>query len=542
MATLACHRIEYRDLPCVHRRCTTRLADLGLDLPDVYTFQDCVKNEVLSLHNRHLVDKLPYPDWFEVGEGRFRLAGGDREVLPGWTQGRIMDLRWRVAEDWMDGRVVDRMSMLDIMGKFGGAKRDAMFRAHHVNSWALPSGKVEAFIKVDYHSAEEVESKPPRMIQYRGPAFNIELAPWLEPAERELLHGPGLGPTRLPSCSKGMLMEERAQVMADKRYCFQDPVAVCMDYSAFDSTQFSHVLRQEHQVWEKMCPGLNRRLLARQMRNRCTTKNGIRYQACGTRMSGDRNTGGGNSVTNVLNFYTICRMLGIEAEFICDGDDSVAWMERADSARFMEVAEVVVGKAFGMILRDITVVDSADDEYYCQHKNIMCKDGIARPTRDPRRILTRLPWTPTGVRGAEALDLMVAKLLSEMVVNRHVPAMARCFQRALMACSSPRRVAGSIVERQLIHRTVSSGVDLMKYLGSSLDWVGAEVFDDDPIAEAELRRLYGITDGEWELFCNWDKWMVLHPSCLAGKGKARINCERHRMEYCDLCDTATVSR
>lgn len=525
---------------CVHRKCTTLLAQLGLGLPDVVTNHDCINNELVSLHNRHLVDKLPYPDWLEIGErGQVKFVGG---MILGYSQADVMRIRWEVAESWVDGRQVEQSTILSTINKFSGAKRQALFRGWHRNTWGLPQGRVDAFVKVDYYSEEDLEQKPPRMIQYRGPAFNIELAPWLGPAEEMLLHGPGLGPTRLPSCSKGMTPLERAQVMADKRYYFSDPVAVCMDYSAFDSTQFTHILRQEHEVWKLLCPGINSRLLNMQLFNNCRTKNGVRYRTGGTRMSGDRNTGGGNSVTNVLNFYTICRMLGIEAEFLCDGDDSVAWMERTDAQRFMRAAEPIVGKVFGMILKDCTLVESADQEYYCQHKNVFTRGGLCVPTRDPIRIFTRLPWTPTGVRGAEALDLLLAKMVGEMLVSQHVPAIARALQSMIVKVLDTGQdwISGDVALAHLRVLQFSQGLTLETHQIHNLNWVRELRFPDDPVADAEVERLFCLPFGFMNELAVVHRNMKIHPSAVSGNRRRRARKVGHGSEYCDECDRSEL--
>lgn len=517
----------------MHKRCTSKLVELGLGLPDIVTHHDCVNNEMVSLCNRHLVDKLPYPDWLQIHPNRVVLLRPSEEVVPGYTQTDILALRAQVAKRWIDNRRVDPISYLDVINQFTGAKRRALHRAHHNNRFSLPRGQVEAFIKVDLYDEESATVKPPRMIQYRGPAFNLELARWLTPAEETLLHGPGLGPTRLPSSSKGMTPIERGQMMVDKRYHFQNPVAVCMDYSAFDSTNFAHLLDQEWDVWKAMCPGLNAGLISAQFVNRCRTKNGIRYTSAGTRMSGDRNTGGGNSVCNILNFYTICEAAGIQAEFICDGDDSVAWMEADDVPRFLEYSEAIVGKVFGMILRDCQTVYSSDDEYYCQHKNILTSSGVSLPTRDPIRILTRLPWTAKGVRGVEAADLLLAKCIGEMIVSRHIGPLARLLQRIArsldpVACTLDSGAAQEHIRTfEMLRGT--------KFSTEVLD----ETIEDDPVALGEIERIYALPNGFLSSLDNVQP--ELHPSIVAA-GRMRRRHPPAEVMPCAECDLSHVSR
>jgi hypothetical protein len=491
------------------------------------------------------VDKIPEPGWLEVSETGVEFLRPEDDVIDGWTQPMIMDLRAEMARRWVDGRQVEPITYRQVIEQFSGAKRNALHRAHHNNRHKLPAGKVEAFVKVDYYSEFDAENKPPRMIQYRGPAYNLELARWLTPAEEELLHGPGLGPTRLPASSKGMTPEERGSVLAAKRYHFRNPVAVLQDYSAFDSTNFAHLLAQEHGTWLEMCPGLNKTLLDAQFRNSCRTKNGIKYTAAGTRMSGDRNTGGGNSVTNHLNFLTICAIARIEAEFICDGDDSIAWMEEEDVPRFIEVSKRVIGRVFGMILKDCTVVGHVDEEYYCQHKNVLCEDGRSRPTRCPVRILTRLPWTPTGVRGSEAADLLAAKLVGEMMVNKHIRPVAEFCRRLLvrmvdMGVNSIKAKASVQLLDNLKHRT---GVVIDPAVVESLAWVRDFRIPEDPIALAHYRVLYPECPEHVlsEAFVKEADTVEFHPSMVHGSRKHR-KLRQSSALACHLCDLNNISR
>lgn len=357
---MECHTVGDEVQDCVHNKCTSLLVDLGLGLPDIYTHQMCSNNENISLRNRHLVNKLAEPTWLDVRDGDTVFLQPDADVYGGHTQQEVMDIRARIAREWVAGRQITPRTYADEIMRFTGPRRAKLHKANHDNRWAPPNTAISAFIKADMYDLETANTKPPRMIQARGAPYNLELGVHLGPAEHELLAGPGLGPTGTPMCSKGMTPEERGEIMQRKANHFFNPVAVCMDYSAFDSTQFPHILRQEHDVWKMLCPTLLGSLLDDQINNRGRTQSGITYTTCGTRMSGDRNTGGGNSVTNILNFLTICEIAGVVAEYICDGDDSVAWMEACDVDRFLTAAKALVHCVFGMLLKDCTVVTNPD--------------------------------------------------------------------------------------------------------------------------------------------------------------------------------------
>jgi len=520
---LPCHSVDTGLAEaCVHKRSTTRLFYSPVCLTEVYTQQDCHHNEMVSLHNRHLVDKLPYPGCFKIRFGRVRLT--NCVVWRGLRQCQVYAKRLEVAKRWIDGRTIQPILAQEVVQTFTGRRRTALHEAHHRWFDSRPTGSVQAFIKVDKYDKETAISKPPRMIQYRGPFYNIELARHLSVIEHELLSGPGLGPTRTPMCSKGMSPQERAQAACDKRFFFNDPVAVCMDYSAFDSTQLPEIIKQEHQVYRWMSPSINRHLLSKQLGNRGRTANGIRYRACGTRMSGDRNTGRGNSITNALNFYTLCDILEIRAEFLCDGDDSVAWMERSDAERFVEAAPTIVGKAFGMLLKDCVIMDSQDDEYYCQHKWIYrAGEPTPIPTRDPQRVLDRAAWTVRGYRGREARDLLAAICVGESVVNAHLPDLANFFRRILFMLGSYDLSAVS-AQAYLSNLTYRTGVDCF-------DMVDVRS-DADSSAQEHCVRAFGLPSGFFERLRAAP--IIIHPSIVRSYNRrptVRVN-----PASCQLCD------
>lgn len=411
--------------PCKHRRFTTKLCDFG-GFPDVYTQQDCANNELISLCNRHLKENNPAPEWLiHTSEGT-QFLQPDSVIIGDLTQSGVYDLAHSVAKQWIGRRTVQPITYQEYIESFSGMRKRRLWTADKSNNTRCPSSSVEAFIKVDAYDEETANNKAPRMIQHRGPAVSLELAIWLTPAEHELLGGRGLGPTGLPACSKGMSLTRRAEVWMEKRMAFSHPVCFKADYSSFDAHVHTHSLKLEHSVWKAMCPGINKDLLAGQYVNRGVTANGHKYTAVGTRMSGDRNTGGGNSVLNVIIAHTVAKAAGVSIEMLCDGDDSLVFMENRDVEAFATASALIIPQVFGMKW-GYEVATTLEEEEYC-HSRLITDGHDAWCVRDPRRVLTRLQWTAKGYVGLEAVELLRGKATSDYLCSEGVyPVQLACY-------------------------------------------------------------------------------------------------------------------
>lgn len=478
-------------------------------LQDIVTHHDCQHNEWIGLTSRHITDNNPAPDWLEHTRSGTNFIDNTRLLDCGLDQSQVMGISYDILTKWIDGRQVTPITYHQVIDKFTGRKRKALIRAHVQNSHSLPKGRGESFVKVDYYTEDVAMTKAPRMIQYRGPAFNLELATWLEPAEHELLGGPGIGPTKTPNCSKGMTPKQRARYWMQKRYSFKHPVCLKADFSKFDAHVHTHVLKLEHTGWRKLCPGINTRLLRAQLRNNMRSKGGHKYIAVGTRMSGDRNTGGGNSLINVVLCYTIAKIANVKIEMLCDGDDSLIWMEASDFDKFARVAHEVFPKVYGMRW-EYERVSTQDDEEYCHSKVVYHTDGEPYCYRDPVRVLERLLWTPKGVRGFEACELLIAKALCERVASPCVTPIVQCTEKILdrLGWFSEYRFR-TPVAREYMTNMVHRGYSVMEDAGKPNKFV------DD-----QVRVAFQIDDSMWKILLEHSK-LQFHPSLEIRKLKVK---------------------
>jgi len=393
-----------------------------LKLPPIVTHHSCTHNAVVGLASRHLLDNNPAPEWLSHTTSGTVLIGGSNPVWRHWTQEDVMKTMTLVRGEWVGVRRITPAPLDGCVQKFTGQKRRRVVEACNraLEAGTLRFG-VTAFVKADKYEPDVAESKAPRMIQFRDPAVNLSLSRVMGPAEHELLGGPGMGPTRLPDCSKGMPPSRVAQVWLEKSTYFADPVALLGDYSKFDAHVHTHMLSQEHAVWREIS-GLEMALLDKQLINRGQA-GPISYTAVGTRMSGDRNTGGGNSIINILIFRTLQRMTGIPIEVLCDGDDSVVWLERKHLSEFVEAANLVIPRVFGMQWTYAVALSPPETEY-CHRTLSISTDGKPRLLPDGMRALSRALWL-VNAEGRNCLGpRLIGNLVALLTDFAHMPIVA----------------------------------------------------------------------------------------------------------------------
>jgi len=379
---------------------------------------------LIGLTCRHLLDNNPAPEWLAHTRSGTRLRRPDT-VVPGtgYTQGECIRVAQHLGRIWVAGRRVSPTSIRDYVNKFSGAKRNRLVDGiNWTEEQCKLDFRVTGFVKCDKYDDTTANTKAPRMIQFRKPGTNAELAKFMEPVEHELLMGPGLGPTGTPECAKGYTVPQTAQIWHRKRTAFPDPACWLLDFSKFDCHVHTHTLRLEHEVWRAMT-GLELKMLDQQLINTCTA-GPFRYKAAGTRMSGDRNTGGGNSIINVLVTRTVAAVAGVEVEFLCDGDDSLLWLPRCDADRFMEVARSVIPKVFGMRLEGLLVTEFHQEEF-CHMTlayNIYEEPMVVI---DPIRAIERALWTVNQSGRWQCGAILVGNLVSLFVMYPNAPVISR---------------------------------------------------------------------------------------------------------------------
>lgn len=185
------------------------------------------------------------------------------------------------------------------------------------------------FIKPDRWPEEIIASKPPRAIQYRRAEFNLALSSYLKPLEEHFMEN-FIHKYRV--CAKGLNLRERAELFVKKIRLFRDPVFVNIDHSKFDSTVNIEHLKALHKFYRRTTGKGVYNYLKYQYNNVGYTKHGIKYKAKGTRMSGDFDTGLGNTIINIMCIEYVFRNCNFD--YILDGDDCVVVMDKVDLDKF----------------------------------------------------------------------------------------------------------------------------------------------------------------------------------------------------------------
>jgi hypothetical protein len=282
------------------------------------------------------------------------------------------------------------------------------------------------FLKDDKYTCGEIEGLGslgkdivgPRSIQFRDKKYCLELARFLKPIEKSVYSM--LNSNRVRCMAKGQNLTERARDLVTAYESFRDPVIILADHSKFDSHVTQDHLSAEFEFYEKLFGGKRwqrkylRYLLAMQYNNKGRTKNGTRYVTPNTRMSGDMNTGLGNSV---INLGMLRLWAGDDSFIYVDGDDSVLMMERESYNRLPELATYMLG--LGMETK-YEVVTQLQDLDFCQCKLVEVA-GEWRLVREPLRMIMRDAFTPKYYTKAARKTLVRSMGYCELAICRGVP-------------------------------------------------------------------------------------------------------------------------
>lgn len=216
--------------------------------------------------------------------------------------------------------VVQPLTRAQVISKYTGkmrARYEAAAESLAKNPVEKKDARIDCFLKVEKFPKETLKNKAPRVIQGRKPRYNLEIMRFLRPIEhwfyskKEIL--------------KGKNLEQRAQAVIDCLEEFSNPTVYQIDCSKCDAHTHQHALRLEHNIYKKSAlnhPKLNA-MLDQQLHNVGYTPHGWKYTTEGRRASGDFNTGLGTSIICRSLLKACIRTLGLNAKFLCDGDDCV---------------------------------------------------------------------------------------------------------------------------------------------------------------------------------------------------------------------------
>jgi len=383
--------------PCATKRTTSRLvSEVAGWEGTIVTHSDCVCNEMRALHHRHQ-KAAPAPS----AEGLRKLDRKVREMFLDGVEERIIPKpRERVLDHYTGRQLAEFTRALRSLRERPVAARDA---------------EVKMFLKDDKYAPEYARIKAPRCIQYRDKRYCLELARYLQIIEGRVYAAEDEFGHRL--IAKGRNHHQRGSDLLAKASEFADPYYLLLDASNFDAHVSSGLLKIEHRVYKGLTKRSARQrlrwLLKQQLVNRGRTKNGTTYTTPGTRMSGDMNTGLGNSILMAGMLGSYLDDSGVKGAVYVDGDDSVVVIDQSDVCKLLPVKEYFL--TFGMEMKYEATSELSQVDF-CQCRPLWV-DGSLVMSRDPRRVLVRPLWTTRTMGRALAGRYLRGLGLGEVAVG-----------------------------------------------------------------------------------------------------------------------------
>lgn len=406
---------NYTDVPIVCRSSRKTYHVLhGADLPVVITHESCMCNEELAFLNRHMLADVKCS---RDGKG-FKVE----DENPGAIKNTLRKLFDKIGD-----HKVDLKPMIDIVYKYHGRFRRRYMKAfYYLSKYPIMEKHFinQCFLKDDkYHQGDldtAFKIKAPRAIQYQSPEATLFKAQLVMPVEKQLyeildVHG-------LRIFTKGLNQRDVAQLMVNGYNSVNNAICVENDYTSFDAHVTTKWLKITHKYMLQYCPAQHysvfKKAFKHDLKVRGYTTNGIPYRINGTLTSGSIDTSLKGNLINYLIVYTIMNQLSIPEsafKFICNGDDSVLFLDRMYLEKYLSVNFNDYGMDAKIILRD-----SLFEVEFCQAKLVYTPVGF-NLVRNPTRMFTRIGWMMIKRNKKYIRSYVKTVIMGEMALNYKVP-------------------------------------------------------------------------------------------------------------------------
>jgi len=237
-------------------------------------------------------------------------------------------------------------------------------------------GYVSAFVKAEKVNFTSKADPAPRVIQPRGPRYNLEVGRYLKLFEKELCRG-FRRMFHYEVILKGLNADGVAACLRDNWLHYKDPVAVGLDASRFDQHVSKEALEFEHSVYNSVFKSKELwKLLRMQLSNTGFGRVGdslLKYTVEGCRMSGDINTGMGNCLIMSILVLHFLEEVGCDARLSNNGDDCVLILERKDLHKLKTITGYFL--KFGFNLKREDTVEVFEQIEFCQAQPILVGDA-----------------------------------------------------------------------------------------------------------------------------------------------------------------------
>lgn len=378
-------------------------------------------------------------------------------------------------------------------------------------------GFVKVFVKSENVPAEKDK---PRLIQFRMPDFLYWLLWVLKPIEHCFYNGRYLWNTyQKVTCAKGLNNLRRMSTLLWMKRSLRRPCVVGLDGSAFDAHVPVEALKAEWRFYGKAAKAAGwgsealkaLRLAGEvQVKNRCRAvcdDGEVSYKVKGNRMSGDLNTGLGNSVLQSAFIAAAMADLRIpdrDWRMLVDGDDAVLMVEHEHKEKCHRLPEVFEG--FSQELKVTEVTELTDDNLecieFCQSRPVRVGPGPDdwRLVRDPRKVYNGYNMVGRGwYLERDLLRRFFSSVApAELIFATGLPvheAMFRCFHRL----SGSMKPLTSVASRFWIRNIGEMAPNIRPLSDISLD------------VRESYHRAFGISPLEQlSIEAEFDSWQIEH--------------------------------
>lgn len=369
--------------------------------------------------------------------------------------------------------------------KFPPAKRQLYGEALKVRLELPKHAKISGFVK-----CENVPFKPttggkiadkPRMIMARDPVFLAHALSAMKPIEHAFYHGRWLwNKHQKHTCAKSMNPIQRMRCLEGMVRELSNPVVIGLDGSAFDAHVTKGALKAEWKFYSMAArhAGFEPTTLKKiedmgraQLKNKVfvrTDDGTVKATVEGNRMSGDLNTGLGNSL--LQSGYIACMMKEFAVperhyRFLVDGDDSVVMVSGEYASRFTTES---VTKMFAKFSQEVKVeyirpitLDTMEAVCFCQCSPVRV-DGEWRLLRSPYKVYNGYKMVNIWYRSKEEAARFFASVAQpELIMASGVPVHQEFFN--LMHRLSGDAKPADHVSRRFWIRTCKSLGEHLRY-------------------------------------------------------------------------------
>lgn len=508
-----------------HRRgceCATRKNRLTLQYDGSYS---CALTTTRITHLPRAPCSRAHIDWFfHEGCACNHINALENRVgacIPYPSRSGISLLRQRAVELSKVVGVHPQASLESVIQGFHG-KRRARYQKAHAD--ILRGGvnkrhsRTTMFVKLEgiKYSTEKVNPSC-RAIQFRAPSYTLLASSYFKPIEHHLYQasgGNGFPAGRF--IAKNMRPDQRAASMLEKFNALPGCEVLELDASRFDAHVSKELLEIEHLFWRRC----NRdpefaQLLKWQLVNKGSayTKQGsIRYSVEGGRMSGDANTAAGNCVLMSCMLSAFGISLGVNFDFLCDGDDSVFFYQ---GPKVSEQQVVDFFLDFGMTMKIENRTTEFQNINFCQGKPVRL-NGEWTLVRNPEKILSKTTVNPKFSNVQFRPKLLKSIAQAELSLNRGCPLIQE-YLCALLRIADKHMSNRGLKDGGLLRPDVFCEYRMRR--DHTIDWRTAGPEPVSHEARVDFSRAWGISVAEQlrleESFKKWD-FNLMEPSSAGG--------------------------